>query len=75
METKPEVDDVNHPPHYKMGEFEVIEIIEDQKLNYNLGNALKYICRSRHKGNFKRDLKKAIWYLQRELEGFGERQG
>ena len=58
---------VNHPKHYNTGKFEVIDVIEDWKLNFNLGNAVKYIARSEHKENKINDLYKAIWYLQREV--------
>lgn len=37
---------VNHPTHYNQGKFEVIEVIEDQKLGFHLGNAIKYVCRA-----------------------------
>lgn len=63
-------DDVAHPPHYNRGKIEVIEFIEDQKLGFHLGNATKYICRAGAKDNTpkEKDLRKAIWYLTRELE-------
>lgn len=58
---------VNHPAHYNQGKFEVIDVIEDWNLNFNLGNAVKYISRCEYKENKKQDLEKAIWYIQREL--------
>lgn len=58
---------VNHPNHYQGKTFEVIDIIEDYELNFNLGNAIKYILRCDKKDCKKRDLEKAIWYLQREI--------
>ncbi len=61
------VDNVNHPPHYKVGGIETIDFIEAKKLNYNLGNVIKYITRADHKGSRNEDLKKALWYLNREL--------
>ena len=61
-------DKVNHPGHYNTGTIEVIEVIEDWKLNFNLGNAIKYIGRCEHKNNKEEDIKKAIWYLERELK-------
>ena len=64
---EPKADPVNHPPHYKAGGIETIDFIEAKKLNYNLGNVVKYITRADHKGNRKQDLQKAAWYLQREL--------
>ena len=60
------VDLVNHPPHYKGKRFESIDIIEDFDLGFNLGNAIKYILRADRKGNKAQDLRKAIWYLERE---------
>jgi len=63
------VDKVNHPPHYKVGGIETIDFIEAKKLNYNLGNVIKYITRADHKGSRNEDLKKALWYLNRELGG------
>ena len=61
-------DNVSHPSHYNTGTIEVITVIEDWKLNFNLGNAIKYIGRCEHKNNKKEDIKKAIWYLERELK-------
>ena len=61
-------DNVNNPTHYNIGTIEVITVIEDWKLNFNLGNAIKYIGRCEHKNNKKEDIKKAIWYLERELK-------
>lgn len=60
-------DTVNHPPHYTAGKIEVIDFIEDQKLSYHLGNVVKYVCRADHKGSRLEDLKKAAWYLNREI--------
>ena len=62
------LDLVDRPPHYTHGSIECINVIEDWKLNYCLGNAVKYICRANHKANKKEDLEKAIWYLRREIE-------
>jgi DNA-binding Lrp family transcriptional regulator len=64
---EPQIDPVNHPPHYKAGGIETIDFIEAKKLNYNLGNVVKYITRSDLKGNRQQDLEKALWYLNREL--------
>ena len=65
---EPEADPVNHPAHYKVGGIETIDFIEAKRLNYNMGNAVKYITRADHKGSRKQDLEKAIWYLRREVE-------
>ena len=63
-------DSVNHPSHYTDGKIEVIDFIEDKKLGYHLGNACKYICRAGKKDPAKRveDLRKAIWYVNRQAE-------
>ena len=61
------VDLINSPPHYTTGGVETIDFIEAKKLNYNLGNVVKYITRADLKGNRKQDLEKAAWYLKREL--------
>jgi len=60
-------DPVNHPTHYKShpSGIEVIEITSH--MNFCLGNAVKYILRCDHKGNDIQDLRKAIWYLNREI--------
>jgi len=64
---EPPADPVNHPAHYKAGGIETIDFIEAKKLNYNLGNVVKYITRADLKGNRKQDLEKALWYLNREI--------
>lgn len=64
----PEVDLVNHPPHYKIGGVETIDFIEAKNLNYHLGNAVKYISRAYYKNNPLQDLKKARFYIDREIE-------
>lgn len=60
---------VNHPKHYNKGNIEVIDFIEDQDMNFNLGNAVKYICRAGLKNPEKtvEDLEKAAWYINREI--------
>ena len=67
-QSKQTPDMVEHPPHYNFGQFEVIDVIEDWELTYNLGNVVKYVARSPHKGNAIEDLKKAAFYLNREVE-------
>jgi hypothetical protein len=64
---EPQPDPVNHPYHYKVGGIETIDFIEAKELNYNMGNAVKYISRADHKGSKEQDLAKAIWYLKREI--------
>lgn len=61
-------DPVNHPPHYKSGGVETIDFIEAKDLNYRLGNVVKYVSRAGRKATDPiEDLKKAAWYLQREI--------
>ena len=63
-------DNVNHPSHYTDGKIEVIDFIEDKCLNFHRGNAVKYIARAGKKNPEKEieDLKKAAWYINREIE-------
>ena len=58
---------VNNPAHYTTGGIETIDFIEAKKLNYNLGNVIKYLTRADYKGNKLEDLRKAQWYLTREI--------
>jgi hypothetical protein len=62
------LDAVNSPPHYKVGGVETIDFIEAKKLGYNLGNVVKYVSRADYKGKLVEDLKKAQWYLNREIQ-------
>lgn len=59
---------VNHPAHYNRGKIEVIDFIEDQQLNFNLGSVIKYVCRAGFKDDVIQDLEKAVWYIRREIE-------
>jgi hypothetical protein len=68
IKPRPSTEMVNHPNHYQGNKFEVIDIIEDYKLGFSLGNAIKYILRADKKGARKQDLQKAIWYIQREID-------
>ena len=61
-------DAVHSPKHYTSGKYEVIDVIEDWDLNFRLANTIKYIARHKHKGKPLEDLKKAAWYLQREID-------
>lgn len=62
-------DPVKHPAHYTDGKIEVKEFIRDKKLNFFLGNVVKYVCRAGKKDKDKEieDLKKAKWYLEDEI--------
>ena len=64
-------DNINKPAHYNAGNIEPIDVIEDWNLSYCLGNAVKYIARHEHKGSALDDLKKARWYLDREIKKYG----
>lgn len=61
-------DPVEHPRHYTFGGIEVIDAIEAWSLGFHLGNVVKYVARAAHKGSYLEDLRKARWYLDREIE-------
>ena len=58
------------PTHYDRGFIEPWDYIRDKGLNYHLGNAIKYISRAGFKSSATKteDLKKAIHYLENELQ-------
>lgn len=77
-ETEPEpiADVVNHPTHYAgKGGLECIDVIEAFELDFHLGNAVKYILRAGKKDEVTQELRKAIWYLEREIGLYGEGEG
>ena len=64
--------DLTNPIHYKVYGFESIELLEslflrmqDQRLIFSIGNALKYVLRCRYKQNVLLDLQKARWHVKR----------
>ena len=67
---------VNHPNHYHPGIYEAINVIEAWDLNFNLGSVVKYISRCGLKPDAElskkekalEDLRKATWYINREIE-------
>lgn len=59
---------VNHPKHYTSHPSGIECITVTEHMNFNLGNAMKYIWRASEKGSTVEDLKKAVWYLNREIE-------
>jgi hypothetical protein len=61
-------DSVNHPSHYNDHPrgIECIDVVEE--FNFNVGNAMKYLWRAGLKGDLIEDLKKARWYVDREIE-------
>jgi hypothetical protein len=69
-------DAVNHPAHYggADNQYEAIKVIEAWRLGFCLGNTVKYISRAGKKDALLQDLKKAAWYLQREIDGLERAQ-
>lgn len=64
-------DDPVEPSHYtRLGAYSPVDVIEIWGLDFNLGNAIKYIGRAGHKDptKYTEDLKKAAWYLSRAIE-------
>ena len=56
------------PDYYQRGSCDVWDFIREQRLNFHLGNAIKYICRAGYKTDSKiQDLENAIHYLENEL--------
>jgi hypothetical protein len=62
-------DAVDHPKHYggAGNPYEAIHVVEAWSLGFCLGNVVKYIARAGKKGDALEDLKKARWYLDREI--------
>lgn len=68
-ENKENFDVVKNPAHYCKGRiYEPRKVIHDWDLNFNLGSAVKYIARAGRKKDAIEDLKKAIQYIEFELE-------
>lgn len=65
-EPAPEV--VNHPKHYNAHPSGVECITVVEHMGFNVGNAMKYLWRADEKGSALEDLRKAAWYVQREIE-------
>lgn len=82
---KTQEENVDHPAHYGGAEnpYEAIKIIEAWGLNFNIGNTVKYILRAGKKLNKIEDygksriedLRKAAWYLNREIERMKKEHG
>lgn len=60
--------EVNHPFHYNAGRIEVIDFIDDQKLDFYQAQIVKYTVRAPHKGKEVQDLEKALWYLEHYIK-------
>lgn len=71
MSNKPH-DPVNHPKHYTTHPSGVECIQVTEHMTFCLGNAVKYIWRAGQKGDAIEDLKKARWYIEREIERIGK---
>lgn len=65
---------ITHPSHYCFGEYEPVKVIQDWKLNFCLGNVIKYVARAGRKENNSmiQDLEKAKQYLEFEIENLKE---
>ena len=72
------VEEINHPPRYKHGEYECIDVMVDvfgkeATEHFCLLSAFKYVWRKDYKGGIQ-DIKKAMWYLDKYLELEGEKR-
>ena len=67
LQSQAQVDAVNSPKHYTQSKSGVECIQITEHLNFCIGNAIKYLWRSEDKNNKIEDLKKAIWYINREI--------
>lgn len=63
-------DEINKPKHYRSHESGIEAIEVTRWLNFDLGNCWKYCMRYRDKGTPKKDLGKAVWYLNDFKEHF-----
>jgi len=62
-------DNVNHPSHYTFSKFEVIDVLQEWfSTNPLLWQVVKYVARAEHKNDYLEDLRKAEFYLKREIE-------
>ena len=75
MDQDPSNNPVNHPPHYNShpSGVECIDIIEHHSLC--IGNAIKYLWRAglKSESTLIEDFKKAVWYIEREIERLGQK--
>lgn len=68
-------DIINRPAHYIDGRnIEPADAIIDWELSWALGNAVKYLARCGRKGDAVEDLKKAQWYINREIVRLGGKE-
>lgn len=66
-------DPVSSPSHYTRLKPEPIEVIEAWGLSFHRGQVLRYLSRAGHKDNEVQDLRKARWFLDREIERLEKR--
>ena len=68
---------IDHPAHYGGADnpHEAIKVIEAWGLGFNTGNTVKYLARAGKKGDRLEDLKKARWYLDREITNLETARG
>ena len=64
----PKVEAVDHPKHYTTHPSGIEAIQVTEHMGFNLGNAVKYIWRCDLKKDAIEDLKKALWYINREIQ-------
>ncbi len=64
-------DPVNHPAHYTGHPSGVECITVSEHMSFNVGNAMKYLWRAGSKGDAVEDLRKALWYVDREIKRIG----
>ena len=58
---------VDHPDHYNKG-IEVIDFIDSWDMDFNTGNAIKYLSLHKYKNKPLEDLQKAKWYIERLID-------
>jgi hypothetical protein len=68
-EEEQNMDAVSKPEHYNYSAVQPIDAIEAWNLNFRLANVIKYVARHKQKNGLE-DLKKALWYLQREVDRY-----
>lgn len=73
-QTPPPHDPVHHPSHYTSHPSGVECITVTEHMNFNVGNAVKYLWRAGLKGRVGEleDLRKAAWYVEREIARLGK---
>ena len=69
-------DPVNHPTHYTYGNIECIDFIDSCGYGFDfcIANAIKYLCRCKHKNNTLEDMEKARWYIDHAIQGWKDKK-